>query len=168
MDIVLIGLRLIHIVAAVSWFGMALVTFAFLIPAERLAGESGLRFMKAFYTGTPMARAFPIAAVTATLAGILLYITGSASHFSQTGNIVLGIGAVAGILAAGHGGAATGRYTGEYVAALAQNLGDKNDPLTGEQIAAISAIRDKYVLHVRISFLLMTVALIFMASARYF
>src|SRR5688572_9291493 len=104
-NILIIVLRLIHIVAAVSWFGMALVTFAFLIPAERLAGESGLRFMKAFYTGTPMSRAFPIVAGSATLAGILLYALGSPNGgFSSTGQMILGIGAVAGILAAGHGG----------------------------------------------------------------
>jgi len=167
-NLLLIALRLIHIMSAVAWFGMAMVMFAFLIPAERLAGESGLRFMKAIFTGTRLPRAFGPVAGTATLAGILLFIFGDVRvHFSDTAIIILGIGAAAGILAAGHGGTATGRYTAAYAEALTKNLVDNQSP-TAEGSAAIEAAREKFVLHVRISFFLVLISLVFMASARYF
>lgn len=167
MDIILIVLRLIHIVAAVTWFGMGFTLLLFIAPAEKASGEAGLRFIKAMFTTTRVGITFPVVSGLTTLAGILLYLTGSTNHFSTPGNIVLGIGAVAGLLAAGHGGAVTGRYTREYAMALGQHVQD-NQPVSAEAISTIESLRVKYHLHIRISVILTAIALIFMAAARYF
>ena len=105
--------------------------------------------------------------VVTTLAGLLLYLVGqSSTHFSQTGNIVLGIGAVAGLLAAGHGGMATGKATAAYGAALAKYVVD-NQPIAAEDAAALRELGMKVATHSRISFYLMLIALIGMGLARY-
>ena len=109
MDILLVLLRLLHIIAAFVWIALGLTQVLFVGPAVGKSGESGLRFLKALLTKTAFPMAFPIAAGLTVLAGILLYfVSNSASHFSTTGNIVLGIGAASGLLAAGHGGAVVG------------------------------------------------------------
>ncbi len=99
MDILLVLLRLIHIVAAVVWVGVGTTQLLILGPALAAAGETGIRFTKSLASIPAFRMVFPVTAGLTMLAGILLYLTGSASHFSQTGNIVLGIGALAGIAA---------------------------------------------------------------------
>lgn len=166
MDIVLVLLRLIHIVAAFVWVGIAFTEVFLLAPALATAGESGLRFSKAM-NARPIARnVIPVAASLTVLAGILLYLVGnSTSHFSQTGNIVLGIGAVAGLLAAGHGGAVTGRLAGQLGGLISQYVTDSG--ISPEGLPAIRETAAKLATHTRISFVIMVVALVFMGGARY-
>jgi uncharacterized membrane protein len=160
-------LRLVHILAAFSWFGLGLAMTVFVAPAAAAAGESGLRFFKSLFTNTRFASAIPAAAGITTLFGILLYLFGgSTSHFTQLGNIVLGIGALAGLAATIHGGAITSRATNDYAAALSQHIVD-NQPVPA---AAAATLREKAMTlggHTRISFYLMVIALLGMASARY-
>lgn len=160
-------LRLIHIVAAFSWFGLGSAMFFYIGPAAAASGESGVRFIKSLLTNTRFPMAFPISAGVTVLAGILLYVPGGASnHFTQLGNIVLGIGALAGLAAAVHGGAVTGRATAAYGAALNQYVVD-NQPISAEGGAALRESAMKVAEHTRISFLLTVIALLAMASARY-
>ena len=166
MDIVLVLLRLIHIVAAFAWVGVAFTQVFLLAPALAAAGESGLRFSKAMNARPITRMLFPIVAGLTVLAGILLYLVGSAtSHFSQTGNIVLGIGAVAGLLAAGHGGAVTGRLAGQLGGLITQYVTDSG--ISPEGLPAIRETAAKLGMHTRISFVIMVVALVCMGSARY-
>jgi hypothetical protein len=167
MDILLIVLRLIHIVAAVAWVGVGVATTFYVAPAAAAAGESGLRFLKSLLTRTSYPRLFPTASGLTMFAGILLYITGSMNHFSTTGNIVLGIGAIAGILAGVHGGAVTGRATRELGEALGQYVTDGEQPIAADGLALLRERAQNLASHSRISIILMIVALIGMASARY-
>lgn len=166
MDILLIVLRLVHIVAAVVWVGAGAMQLFILVPALQKSGETGMRFTKTLASIPAFRMLFPMMAGLTMLAGILLYITGSADHFSRTGNMVLGIGALAGILAGIHGGAVTGRSStklGELVNRYVTDSG---------AIAAdgLEAIRDetmRQATHVRVSFILMVIALVGMGTARY-
>ena len=167
MDILLIVLRLIHIVAAVAWVGIGVTTVLYISPAAATAGESGLRFMKTLLTRTSYARIFPAAAGITMLVGILLYITGSANHFSTAGNIVLGIGALAGIAAGIHGGAVTGRATRELGMALGQYVTDGEQPIAADGLTVLRERAFALASHSRISLILMIVALIGMGTARY-
>lgn len=168
MDILLVVLRLIHIVSAFAWFGLGLVLTLYVLPSVTNAGESGQRFLKNMLTRSSITMAFPVASGLATLAGILLYIVGnSASHFTQTGNMVLGIGAVAGLLAAAHGGMATGRATDAYAEALKQYVPDDSQPVAPEGVAILQERAAKLATHSRISLLLVIIALLGMSSARY-
>ncbi|MBE2183997.1 MAG: hypothetical protein IAE89_11265 [Anaerolineae bacterium] len=168
MDILLVLLRLLHIIAAFVWIALGLTQVLFVGPAVGKSGESGLRFLKALLTKTAFPMAFPIAAGLTVLAGILLYfVSNSASHFSTTGNIVLGIGAASGLLAAGHGGAVTGRITGDMAKALVQYVPDDHSPISAEGLQALRGYAMKLASHGRISLVLMIVALVGMGAARY-
>jgi uncharacterized membrane protein len=168
MDIILVLLRLLHIVAAFLWVGLGVAVTFYIAPAALSAGESGLRFLKTLFTRTSFGSIFAIASGLTMLAGILLYIVGNAvAHFTQTGNMVLGIGAAAGILATIHGGAVTGRATRALGEALAQHVPDDGGSISPEGLATLRERAMKMGSHSRISFYLMVVALIGMASARY-
>lgn len=166
MDIVLVLLRLIHIVAAFVWFGVGFTQTFIVAPAIAASGVNGMRFAQAMNKSRFGQMVFPAAAGITMLAGILLYIVGNASsHFTQTGNIVLGVGAVFGIIAGIHGG----MYTGRAGAALSEAI-DKHLTDSGISPEGAPEIREKaayLTTHARISFWLMLVALIAMGSARY-
>ncbi len=166
MDIVLVLLRLIHIVAAFVWFGVGFSQAVVLEPIIAAAGTAGMRFSMARFENRFYKMVFPIAAGVTMLAGILLYIVGnSTSHFSQTGNIVLGIGAVAGIIAVIHGGISTAPAGEAMGAAYRQYLTDDGISAEGTPV-----IRERVALlknHTRISFVLMVIALVCMGSVRY-
>jgi hypothetical protein len=167
MDIVLVVLRLIHILAAVAWFGLGFAAAFYIGPAVGAAGDSGPRFLKALFNSTSFGRIFAILGGVTVLAGILLYITGSANHFSQTGNIVLGIGAAFGILTAAHGGVSTGRVTQQLAAEIQKSVPDGGGPISAEAQATLRQLGAKMTSDSRISFVLMLIALIGMGSARY-
>lgn len=159
MDIVLIVLRLLHILSAFAWVGLGVALTLYVAPAAVAAGDSGFRFLKSLFFNTPFARVIPVVSGLTTLAGILLYIFGnSASHFSQTGNIVLGIGAAAGLIATIHGGALTSRATRELGEGLAKD---------GTPLAQLNDLAAKLQSHSRVSLALMIIALVCMGSARY-
>jgi uncharacterized membrane protein len=166
MDVVLVVLRLVHIVAALAWVGAGLVQVTMINPAVAAAGDSGLRFTKSLNTVRAYRMVFPVAGGVTVLAGILLYLTGSASHFSQLGNIVLGIGALAGIAAAVHGAAITSKATVE-LSTLIDKYVPASGPIPADGLAEIRAAEARLVTHTRVSFLLMVIALIGMGSARY-
>jgi hypothetical protein len=166
MDIVLVLLRLLHIIAAFVWVGIGTAQVLLIGPALATSGESGLRFVKAM-NARPIARSIlPASAGLTMLAGILLYLIGSAtSHFSQTGNIVLGIGAIAGLAAGIHGGAITGRAAAALGQAVDQYVGDQG--IAAEGLAIIRQRATELASHTRVSFVLMIIALVGMGSARY-
>ncbi len=168
MDIVHVSLRLLHIVAAFAWFGFGAASTFYIAPVAMKAGDSGLRFLKALFTRSSFGAIFAVSSGLTTLAGILLYIIAdSASFFSQTGNMVLGTGALFGILATLHGGAATGRATNALAEALKKHVPDGDQPIPASAMPELRAHAEKLLLHSRISLVLMIIALIGMGSARY-
>lgn len=164
MSYVIALLRLVHIVSAVTWVGMTLTLVVFVYPA--ISGESGYRFLKALYTRTQVGVLFPIVSLLTTICGVLLYLTGSGSHFSTLGNIVLGIGAVAGLSAFGHGAMAlsgrTQRLTGQLQASLPDGA-----PADAQKISALDTSTADYLRQARITLIMSAVALLGMGLARY-
>jgi nitric oxide reductase large subunit len=168
MDVLLIVLRLLHIVAAFIWIALGLTSTIFILPAAVSADENGMRYLKTLFVNTPFTRIIPAVAGLTTLAGLLMYFfANSASHFSSTGNAVLGIGAVAGLLATIHGGAVTGRATRTTNETLVQYVGDGSQPISADGMAKLRAQIASLISHSRVSLALMIVALVGMASARY-
>ncbi len=168
MDIVLVILRLLHIVTAFAWVGLGAALTFYIAPAALAAGESGPRFLKALFTRTSFTRIFAIVAGLTTLAGIMLYLVAdSASRFTSTGNMVLGIGAAAGLVATIHGGAVVGRSTRALGEALNQHVPEGSQPIPSNAMSTITDLAAKLLSHARISMALMVVALVCMGSARY-
>ena len=164
MNLLLVLLRLIHIVGAFAWVGLGATMSFYVAPAAVAAGENGFRYMKSLFSQSGFAMSFAVVSGITTLAGILLYLIGGASsHFSQTGNIVLGIGALAGLAAAVHGGAILGRTTravGEAVSKLGASV-------SAADMTQLNELTTKMVTQSRHSLILMVVALVCMGSARY-
>jgi uncharacterized membrane protein len=159
MDVYLVVVRLIHIVAAFLWFGTGFYSVVFLYPAIIDLGDAGGQFMKALAKNRFFALIFPVSAVLTVVAGILLYVKpGASSHFSSTGWAVLSIGAVAGLLAAGHGGAVLGRMTGDYM---------KKAMSGSAQPGELAALAAKLTRHGNISLILVIIAMLGMELARY-
>ncbi len=167
MDLLFALVRLIHIISAFVWFGLGTMLSFLILPATQLAGDNGLRFLKILFSKTPVVRAFSIAAGLTMLAGIILYVLGANNHFDQTGNIVLGIGAVAGILAGLHGGAATGRVSNMVAASLAQGVPDGDGSIPADVVTNVRRQLARLSANTRVSFALTAIALICMAGARY-
>ncbi len=168
MDYMLITLRLAHIVAAFAWVAVGTSLTFVILPALKAADGPRSPALGGLLTHPWIARAFPIGSGLTMLAGILLYVVSRAgSHFSSTGNAVLGIGALAGILAGIHGGAFTGRALRVLRSRLAEPTqhGEQAQAFDGGQ--ALRDVAARATAHSRVSLLLMTVALIAMASARY-
>jgi len=157
-------LRLLHIVSAVLWMGIGFTMVVFIQPA--IQNESGFRFMKTLYAKTRINTAYPVTAVLTTLCGILLYLSGSMNRFSQTGNIVLGIGALAGLLAFGHGAAALGPLTSKLSAQLAAAL-PEGSTATADSLAMLEMSLAKYQRQARVALVLTLIALVGMGLARY-
>jgi hypothetical protein len=166
MNLLLAALRLIHIVAAFGWVGLSVAMSAYILPAATTIGESGLRFFKALYTRTPFAMAFAASSGLTVLAGLLLYLFGASSHYSSLGNIVLGIGALAGIAAGVHGGAVVARASRAFGEALEKQVPD-SQPVAPDALATLTATERDLAEKARISLILTAIALIGMASARY-
>lgn len=156
MDEYMIILRLIHIVAGVYWVGAGMLFSFFLLPTVR-AGNS--KFLLDMITKTRYSISFPLSAVSTVVAGILMYWRVSdgfnADWMELDSSIVLSIGAVAGILALGHGGAVLGPLTGKYVEAASN-------------AAETQALEEKMQQHSNISLALLVISVIGMATARYF
>lgn len=157
--------RLVHIVAGVAWVGFGAFE-VFFLSAAVAKSSVGKRFAIDFYRWTRFHLAMPIAAIASTVAGLTMYglAAGPMDWFSTTGNIVLAIGTVAGLLAFGHGITAMGKYSRQFVK-LATQIGDT--AISTEQTADIEQGYANLEKHARISLVLTIIALLFMASARY-
>jgi hypothetical protein len=163
--ILLVVLRLLHILAAVSWLALGGTLTFFVAPAAVAAGENGYRYLKTLFTRTRYTRLIPMVAGTTTLAGILLYLVGG-GRFGPVGSAVLGIGALSGLIATIHGGAVTDRSTKALSKVLA-TVPDGTQPITAATLTELNALATTLLSNSRISFALMALALICMGSARY-
>lgn len=169
MDGFMVVMRLIHIFAAVYWVGAGMFVVAMLLPAVRAQGTEGDRFFLGFLKHTRFELSMPVSALLTTLAGLALYDRVS-DHFNSDwmqsdAGIVLSIGSLAGIAAFLHGGAAIGRTTGKYRAALAAVF-EGQDP-TQEQRDTLARVRAKVMRQAPTSVVLQLIALAGMAAARY-
>lgn len=161
-------LRLLHIVAGVIWVGAGVALSMYIEPALEKSGVNTTHFLRALYTRTGFDKLMPIVAVITTVAGIILY--GIVSNgfsdvdFMRSGKgIVLGIGALFGLMAFGHGGGALGPMTGKYN----KLVNEAGDNPTEEQQQSLTDLEAKLRRHGRISMWLAVVAVVFMAGARY-
>lgn len=162
--VVLFLLRAIHVVGGVLWVGGVVVVTLFLLPAVQTLGP-GAQPVMAFIMGK---RKLPVYLMTlgivTTLAGALLMmrnvsLTGGAWARSPMG-MGISAGAAAAILAL---------IVGMTVSApTAKRLGPPRPgaaPLTDEQRAALTK---RLTLGSRMTFVLLCISALFMATARYF
>jgi uncharacterized membrane protein len=162
-------LRLLHIGGGVFWAGATFVFAGFIEPTAGAAGQDGARFLQRLaggrYPPTMMA-----AGLITVLAGIaLLWVDSGGLQPAFMGSrlgITLSIGGTCGILAAvvGIGLAARNAYRLKGVAATIQS--QKGGPTT-EQLTQVAAIQGRLRMGGRLTAMLLGIAVICMAIARY-
>lgn len=170
MNFGLILLRIIHIGSAILWVGAGATMLFIVTPTVRRLGKLGGTFMGALLLYSPFSTLFSIVSVLTTLSGVALFIIVSGTlnplWFSNPSAIVLSIGSVFGLLAFGHGSAALSKYTSEGKQ-LAQSMQNLQGSPPEELQAKLDRNIEKINLHSKISFSLMVVAVVLMASHRY-
>ena len=170
MDTLMIILRLVHIFAGIFWVGAGLFLLIILMPVMEAMGEEGNRFRMGFVSKSRFNAAMPIASLLTTAAGVWLFVKVSdqfnSDWMSSDGGIVMSIGALAGVLAFGHGAAVTGP-TFSKMAEKIKAIEAQGGPPGDAQIAELQELGHKSHIHGRISILLMVISVIGMAAARY-
>jgi uncharacterized membrane protein len=170
MDLYMVILRLLHIFAGVFWVGATLFLWRFVTPVVQKLGPDGAKFMRTLLKETPFALVIPAAAIITTLSGLLLFDKVS-NHFdadwmSLASSMVLSIGAVAGMGAAGHGLFVV-RPLVKQIVALGDQMAAAGDAPTPAQLSAMQALQAKMSRNLPIVVALLLAALAGMAAARY-
>jgi hypothetical protein len=162
-------LRPIHIIFGMLWFGYGTLSVWILFPAAAKMGARGDILLRDFYGYSNYGRFIAVTAIVTTVVGLIMWparIQGmNHPDFSNPGDIIFAIGAVFGILAAGHGGSATGKAI-EVFSKLSKEIEDVDNP-KAESLSAFEAAKKKMITHANISAWIILIAVLGMAFARY-
>ncbi|MGH2674652.1 MAG: hypothetical protein ACRDKA_04870 [Actinomycetota bacterium] len=170
MDWYQIILRVVHIFSGVFWVGTAIFFFFFIEPSVKELGTTGEKFL-GHVTEKKKAVLFVTASAALTiLAGILLYWRDSDGFdldwiTSATG-LGFTVGSVAGILAFAFGLIFI-KPAVDRMGAIGQELATGGGPPTEAQAAEMQQLGARLTLIGRIDLVLLTVAVVAMATARY-
>ena len=165
-QLLLLSLRIIHIGAGLFWVGAVLVVGLFVLPAARSAGSSGQQVLVDIMMNRRLATYIPVAAVLATIAGLILFwrnesLSGGVWSRSPMG-LGMSVGAAASILASVVGMGVSGPAAKKL--ALAGRPGGGAPTMSGEERASLqkrAAVGSLW------SMILLIVATLAMAIARY-
>jgi hypothetical protein len=171
MDWYVIILRLIHIGAGVFWVGAALVFFLFIQPSVREVGPEGQRFIGHLTTRKKLPGIILVSAIVTVLAGILLYVEVSdvlnVDWIASGPGIGFTIGGVAALITVILGLAVT-KPSADRMGALGQQVAASGGPPSPEQAAEMQRLQARLMLIGRISMVLLMIAVVTMATARYY
>jgi hypothetical protein len=170
MDFGLLALRLAHVVAGAAWVGGAFVMILLVSRTARLRGADGDVFMSTLLTEGKAARYFELAALTTVAAGSLLYWRASGGLqlgwiTSPTG-IAFTIGALAAIVSLVWGGTMVGP-AGKRAAAIEAEVKATGGVPTAAQRSDLDAIKAKLNRFAVADLVLLGIAVVMMATARY-
>ena len=167
MNILLLVLRLIHIFAGIVWGGGALIMAFFIGRTIAGTGETGQKFAQYLMNTLRMHIFMTVMALSTLLAGGALYwidSRGFSSAWMTSGaGIGFGIGAVFGLIAF-----IFGAIFGNVNAKLGQIGAQIQGKPTEEQLATIHRLQKRMATVSPIHVVCMILAMIFMATARYF
>jgi len=166
MNTLVIVLRLIHIVGGVFWVGSSVVLGFFISPTVAATAEAGQKFMTHLVTRTKITIRITIAAILTVLAGGWLYWIDSGGFTSGWTNSVTGwgfsIGAILGIV-----GFVFGALVGKNTHMLGTIASKVQGKPTSEQMNQIQAAQRQLAVVAPISTFALILALVCMATARY-
>jgi hypothetical protein len=163
-------LRVLHILGGVFWVGVAIFIAAFLGPSLRAVGPAGGAIM----TQLAQVRRLPLwmmlAMIVTLVAGFLLYWanarTGGSAWLGSGPGRTFGFGGVL-ALAGGVLGMAISAPTGRKLGALGASLAAAGRPPTPEELATMQALQRRLATAAALVAILVVLATIAMAVARY-
>jgi len=165
---VIIALRIAHIACGVMWVGSATLYLFFLAPAAKSAEAAGQKFMQHF--GPRVSPMMGMATTLTVISGALLY-----SRFFAIGidwiwttgaGIGFTIGALAALISYLMGLTIFGPTQGK-IAALGAVIAEAGETPKPEQITEMERLQNYLMKTYRIDFVLLLVAVVTMATARY-
>ena len=170
MDILLIIFRIIHVGAAMIWFGGAIVSSFFLQPTVDALGAKAGPFMEHLMLRRKMGVMFPVVAGLTILSGAVLYWRDSnglqAAWISSPTGLAFTVGGLAAIAAFVLGGILIGPGIAEQTAVRSELASGNAEP-SAEQRERLARADSKLKLASRIDLPLLILAGLTMAVARY-
>lgn len=160
-------LRFLHIIAGIIWAGGAILMNLFIVPTIAATGDAGKQFVGHLIGKTAFTKLMTVAGFLTVLAGIMLYGINSSwfhSGWMMTGQgIGFGVGAMAGIAAF-----VFGIMIGNVNMGLAKLGSQIQGKPTDAQMTEMQALRKRQAFVVPGNTICMVIAIVFMASARFF
>jgi uncharacterized membrane protein len=170
MDWYVIILRVIHIAAGTFWVGAAFVLFLFVQPSARELGPEGQRFMGHLAVKKRLPMLVMLSAILTVLAGILLYWRASdgfdVDWISSGPGVTFTIGGLAAITTLALGLVLT-KPAMDRMGAVGQEIATSGGQPTPSQASEMQALQARLVLIGRVSMVLLTIAVVTMATARF-
>lgn len=166
----LIFLRLVHIFAGSLWIGAAIMYLFFIKPSVKAIGPVGPQFMENLTQRRKYPLFMMVTSLLTVLAGGTLYVYAS-GRFSlawiQTGTgIGYTIGSLSALAAFLVGSLVIGPTSGQ-MGALGKQISMAGKPPTSEQLDSLQTLEKKLAFAERIDFVMLTLAMLTMATARY-
>jgi uncharacterized membrane protein len=169
-EALLIFLRLVHIAAGTLWIGAAIFYLFFIKPSVKAIGPAGPQFMQNLTERRKYPMFMMSTSLLTVLAGGALYLYASGGFslaWIQTGTgIGFTIGSLAALVAFLVGSLVIGPTSGQ-MGALGQQIGASGKPPSAEQIRTLQALEKKLASAEKIDFIMLTIAMLTMATARY-
>ena len=163
-------LRLVHIVGGALWLGHVALIAWFLLPTIALEGPEGGRIMQRMVVERRLSTWLNVVGGLTILSGLTLYMRatlGTDGAFARSrAGMVLGLGAVAALLAAGIGGAMSGG-SARKVGALRARLAAEGRAPTEEEGAELGRLAQRGARGARLTAILLTISAAAMALGRY-
>jgi hypothetical protein len=167
---IILFLRILHIVAGVLWAGAAIVYVTHVKPSVQLIGPAGPMFMQAYVGRRKYPLFMQVNSILCVGAGAILFWFASgglsAAWLSSGPGIGFTIGSVAGLLSFVLGAAFIGPRAGR-IGQLGEAIAAGGGPPTAEQAAEMHRLEEQLSRLENIEFALLVVALVTMATARY-
>ncbi len=159
-------LRIVHILAGIFWVGGTLIMAFFVGPTVGATGEAGQKFVGHLVNNLKFSSRMSAAAGSTILAGFILYWIDSngftSAWMSSGAGRGFGIGAAFALI-----GFVFGLLVGRTTKAMAQLGAQIQGKPSSEQMAQLDKLRKQQVMYSNITAVLLILAVIFMAIARY-
>ncbi|HEY5730277.1 MAG TPA: hypothetical protein VIS72_09525 [Anaerolineales bacterium] len=165
---VILVLRVAQVASGLMWVGSAVLYLFFLAPAARSAGSAGQKFMQHF--GPRVSPMMGVATTLTIISGALLYsrfFVGGIQWIWTTGpGFGFTIGALAALISYVMGVAILGPTQGK-IGALGESMAEAGEAPKPEQVAEMDRLQVYLMKTYRIDFVLLVIAVVAMAAARY-
>lgn len=165
MDYLRLLLRIIHIGAGIFWVGGTLITTFFIGPTVGATAEAGQKFIGYFMNNLKFSQRMSAAAGSTVLAGLLLYgMDAQGGAWARSGaGIGFGLGAIAAIV-----GMVYGILIGRTLKSLVQLSSQIQGKPSAEQATQLQNLQKQQRTYSNITVIALIIAVLFMATARYF
>ncbi|MGI8871160.1 MAG: hypothetical protein ACR2KI_00985 [Candidatus Limnocylindria bacterium] len=170
MDLLVIGMRLVHIVSGVAWVGGAALFFFYIEPTVTALGPDGEKVIDELVGRRKVPIYFAVASTLTVLGGAILYWRDSGglqlSWITSSSGLFFTIGGIAALIAWLGGNLLIPKTIGE-LGGVGAEIKAAGGPPSPELMGRMHAVQEKLRRIGLVDLVLLTVAVVTMAAARY-